>query len=354
MLTILIVSQSCKPALEPSLVKACSTGDVNLVKKLINEGANVNYRDNSNKFIKERTPLHIAVNKGHGEVVKLLLDNGADFTARTLPGRMQPLHYAAYEGFKDIAQLLIEKGADVNSKDRYSWTPLHTAVSRKHIGLVRLLIETGADVALKNGDGKTPLQVADNNEIIELLNNYQLLHPIDTDENTLKIRQIKTTNYSLEIPVEWEDATSDEKEKLLQMLSVDPSYKISGMSTVGPSNNLCTVAVYELQLPSGEAVGYVDKLQQQTSEKMRHGKQRGIVKDVVEIKKSKWDEVEALLIDWEAIQGSVSRTRQWIMQFRQRPKDILQITAYCTDAGYNISKEDVDRIAKSVSIRSER
>lgn len=349
MLTIMIASQSCEPSLEPSLMEACSTGNVDLVKKLLNEGANVNYRDNSNKFIKNRTPIHIAVNEGHGEVVKLLLDNGADFTARTSPGGMQPLHDAAYEGFKDIAQLLIEKGADVNSRDRYGWTPLHTAVSRKHKDLVRLFIETGADLASKNSDGKTPFQVADNDEIIELLNNYKLLHPANSDESTMKLRQIETTNYSLEIPVEWEVGSREEEEYMRRMLDVSPSNKITSLFVFAQKSDYA-VTVYEIALPAGEGDGYIDKLHVQNEEKFRSARGHGLVKNVLENLRTKTRTFDALLIDWESNRGEFPHSRQWILHTEQLTNSIVIVTAFCNNKGYTAMKDAIDSVASSVKI----
>ncbi|EDO45485.1 predicted protein, partial [Nematostella vectensis] len=56
------------------------------------------------------TPLHIAVVYGHWEIVKLLLDEGADVEAQTKNG-YQPLHLAAQYGHKIIIEILLQRGA---------------------------------------------------------------------------------------------------------------------------------------------------------------------------------------------------------------------------------------------------
>lgn len=91
--------------------------------------------------------LLAATRKGDLAAVKKLLDEGADVNART---RYQstPLFFACDRGHLEIARLLIERGADVNVKDNfYNASALTWAMSKKHEPLVALLVEKGADVS---------------------------------------------------------------------------------------------------------------------------------------------------------------------------------------------------------------
>jgi hypothetical protein len=84
--------------------------------------------------------LHNAIyNKGHIDIVKLLLNNGADVNSK---GNLvnTPLHWAAFNGNIEIVKLLLEKGADFNLKYICVHTPLHFADSEGHIEIVKLLL----------------------------------------------------------------------------------------------------------------------------------------------------------------------------------------------------------------------
>jgi len=71
--------------------------------------------------------LHFAVKEGEVEIVKLLIDGGANVNAKGERG-YTPLHMVVYEGKLEIAKFLIEKGADINAKDNYGYTPLKHAI----------------------------------------------------------------------------------------------------------------------------------------------------------------------------------------------------------------------------------
>ena len=82
--------------------------------------------------------IHKAARSGNIEAVKLLIANGADVNARDKDGET-PLHKASSRGEKEIIELLIAKGADVNAKDNSSheWTPIAVASSLEIIKLFR-------------------------------------------------------------------------------------------------------------------------------------------------------------------------------------------------------------------------
>jgi len=124
----------------------------------------------------EYAPLHTAARLGRVNVVRLLLEKGANVDARNDWG-VTPLHQAATEGRVGVVRLLLEKGADVDARASFGVTPLLFAASRGHVDVVRLLLEKGADVnAREVVFGHTPLDMArrgDHRDIVALLERRQ-------------------------------------------------------------------------------------------------------------------------------------------------------------------------------------
>ena len=93
------------------------------------------------------TPLHLASRAGHAEVVRALLESGADAKAYTTTG-VTALHFAAEADALDAIRALNEHGADIDAKDAFSSrTPLMFASVRNARQAVQALIESGADLS---------------------------------------------------------------------------------------------------------------------------------------------------------------------------------------------------------------
>jgi len=157
-----------------------------LVQSLLAHGVNVNAMRG------DLTPLMEAIASGmpilysseHVLTVQILLDNGADITARSHNG-WTALVYAAWNGDAAIVRLLLDKGADVNLKDKQGRTALMWAVLNAslnldgHAAVVSALLAKGADANAKDEDGNTALMYAkqhDFNHLVRVFNQAASKH----------------------------------------------------------------------------------------------------------------------------------------------------------------------------------
>jgi ankyrin repeat protein len=172
------------------LHKAVRDKNIELVKKLIDNGADVNEKDT-----RYWTPLHWAADAGSMQIAKLLIAKGAKIIVNDIYG-LHPLKIAEIRGHQNLANVLMvgtqndisaaavlgdinrvktlleEDPNRVNQKSTGDFTPLHSAVRAGHIQVVELLIDKGADINAKTIFRMTPLQFAASQgykDILELL-----------------------------------------------------------------------------------------------------------------------------------------------------------------------------------------
>ncbi|MFI9153568.1 ankyrin repeat domain-containing protein [Streptomyces sp. NPDC053367] len=145
------------------LMAATSEGDTERVRKLLDEGAEVDERyPNVGGFNDSHTPLLVASRDGHTEIVRLLLAAGADVNAVEPTFGAVPLHKAVYNGHADItADLVRQDGIDLNWVGATNgYTPLHDSLWHGYEDCSRILVEAGADLTHVAHDGKSPLDLA--------------------------------------------------------------------------------------------------------------------------------------------------------------------------------------------------
>ena len=162
-----------------------------LVRVLLNLGANVNAEADDG-----RTSLHFALlgslisedgihvvqsEGGVGVVqsndcigvVQLLLDRGANVNAPE-KYHVTPLHIASKNQSLELVRVLLNHGANVNAEDSYHRTPLHRVfeihnTSEDVVRVVQLLAERGADVNAPNNLHEIPLHLASHRQCLELV-----------------------------------------------------------------------------------------------------------------------------------------------------------------------------------------
>ena len=129
------------PQNEKMMIKAAKKGDVAAVKQLLKANKDLtNAKDTD-----DSTPLHCAAWKGHVEVVKALLDAGADINAKSRNDHYgdTPLHAASHGNQKEVVKVLIERGANLNSKNTIGRTPLGETEWHNATAAAKLLREAG-------------------------------------------------------------------------------------------------------------------------------------------------------------------------------------------------------------------
>ena len=171
------------PTLVKELHKASVEGDLKTVMDILE----------NNKFIDleikepcyKRTALLLAALETNEkriqeyiQIVKLLIQYGADVNARDNRGFTPLILSARFSHDKtDIAKILLSAGADVNAQNNYGNTALMEAADHRGGNLVTLLLQAGADVNAQNNEGLTALSIAqlfkNNQGIIDMLEEAQ-------------------------------------------------------------------------------------------------------------------------------------------------------------------------------------
>ncbi|XP_063929652.1 ankyrin repeat domain-containing protein 50 isoform X2 [Zophobas morio] len=139
---------------QAALHVAARLGQAQVVKVLLEAGANADQAD-----VDGWTPLRAAAWGGHTEVVELLVNHGCVLDSVDAENRTA-LRAAAWSGHEEIVKILLQNGADVNLTDHEGRTALIAAAYMGHSEIVEHLLDFGADVDHADADGRTALSVA--------------------------------------------------------------------------------------------------------------------------------------------------------------------------------------------------
>ena len=146
-----------------ALMRAVQRNDLAEVKRLIAEGADVNEKSPVVGGANDgQTSLLVACFNGFTDIVRELLNAGANPRIVDYLLKATPLHKAAFSGHPDSAKLLIEHGiVEVNAQGPYNgYTALHDSVWHGHVEAMKVLLDANVHMDLRGLDGKTPLDLA--------------------------------------------------------------------------------------------------------------------------------------------------------------------------------------------------
>ena len=141
---------------------AAGAGHLDVVKTLIESGADVNHPTFSNS-----TPLRAACFDGRLDIVKYLIEHKADLTI-TNKYHNSCLMIASYKGHAHVVAYLLQMGADPDAKAHCGATALHFAAERGFLQITKDLYKHGATM-LKNDQGMLPLSVAADSSHAEIV-----------------------------------------------------------------------------------------------------------------------------------------------------------------------------------------
>ena len=152
-----------------ALMVACDseTPHNDLVRLLVQSGADISIKTSE----LQRTALMYAAKRGHTSIVQYLLDEGAPVDTQDVNGVTSlmsasqfgnssdsegrtPLGFACHYGNIRIATLLLQARANINQQTKTGWTALMVACDSEtpHNDLVRLLVQSGADISIKTSE----------------------------------------------------------------------------------------------------------------------------------------------------------------------------------------------------------
>ncbi|KAL2545084.1 Ankyrin repeat family protein [Forsythia ovata] len=195
--------------LENNLFEAAAEGNVNSLKKLLQEDPIILDRVIVNNF--SDTPVHVAAILGHVDFVREILGRKPEFTRELNTRLSSPLHLASAKGHTEVVRVLLSANSQMClARDRKGLTPLHLAAIKGRIDVVEELVRAKPDAALVTVDrGQTILhlcvkyyQLEVLKLLLETIGDQEFTNSKDSDGNTIlhlavADKQVETVDFLL-------------------------------------------------------------------------------------------------------------------------------------------------------------
>ena len=137
--------------------EAAAFGDVDRLTELLSDEPSLVTSYSGDGF----TALHFAAFFGRFEAAALLIERGAEvdaFGRGWMTGTA--MHSAVSRLQSDVVRILLEAGANPNVRQSAGWTPLHAAAMNGDLIGVELLLASGADPTATNDEGRSVIDLA--------------------------------------------------------------------------------------------------------------------------------------------------------------------------------------------------
>ena len=183
-----------------ALTYAAENGDLAIVEALLDHGADTELQEGADYA--SGTPLNRAIDEGKTDVVRLLLDRGANPRVLDIYNRTI-VHSAGVNGQDEVLRVLFEKprGVDINAQGTNGRTALHDAAYFDYQSTIQILFDNGARTDIHDNANRSPLGVAkDNNNLgaLDLLTRLRRQEQ-NQDESTGRLRHADTSIKSNEM-----------------------------------------------------------------------------------------------------------------------------------------------------------
>ncbi|KAI5751394.1 hypothetical protein M8J77_007101 [Diaphorina citri] len=154
------------------LLIACNRGHMELVNTMLNNHARVDVFDQEG-----RSALHLAAEHGYLKVCDALLTHKAFINSKSRVGRTA-LHLAAMNGYADLCRFLVhDHAAVIDILTLRKQTPLHLAAEAGQLQVCKLLLDLGASIDATDDQGQKPIHVAAQNNFPEVAQIFLRAHP---------------------------------------------------------------------------------------------------------------------------------------------------------------------------------